>query len=93
MFVGCCVASARHTPPPSPHPHPTPVHTYLGPRVRIVVLLDALTAAGQPEDVQDAVVEAMGEHVTDVPLSAVKGILTGAGIRPAAAARIVAQLV
>ena len=61
--------------------------------MRIVVLLDALAAAGHSDDVQDDVVRAMGKHVTDVPLSAVKGLLTGAGIRPAAAARIVAQLV
>jgi hypothetical protein len=58
----------------------------------VVALLDALEAAKVPEAVQDAVGLAVGD-ASEVPLSAVKGLLTGAGVGVAAAIRIVGRLV
>ncbi len=58
----------------------------------MVALLDALEAANVPDAIQDAVGLAVGE-ASEVPLSAVKGLLTGAGVGVAAAIRIVGRLV
>ncbi len=58
----------------------------------VVALLDALAAVGLSGAVEDAVADAAGD-ATEVPLSAVKGLLTGAGLGAAAAVRIVRQLV
>ena len=58
----------------------------------VVALLDALAAAGLSVAIQDAVGVACGDAV-EVPLSAVKSLLTGAGVGVAAAIRIVRQLV
>ena len=63
-----------------------------GPAVDVVALLDALVAAGLSVAIQDAVGVACGD-AADVPLSAVKSLLTGAGVGVAAAIRIVRQLV
>ncbi len=58
----------------------------------MVTLLDALDAARLPEAIQDAVAAAVGD-ASEVPISAVKGLLTGAGVGLAAATRIVGRLV
>ena len=58
----------------------------------VLTLLDALDAAGLPVPMQDAVGVAIGE-APEVLLSAVKGLLTGAGVGVAAAMRIVGRLV
>jgi hypothetical protein len=58
----------------------------------VVALLDALDAAKLPDPIQDAVAAAVGD-ASEVPLSAVKGLLTGAGVGLAAATRIVGRLV
>ncbi len=58
----------------------------------MVALLDALEAAKVPDTIQDAVGLAVGD-ASEVPLSAVKGLLTGAGVGVAAAIRIVGRLV
>ena len=58
----------------------------------VVALLDALAAAGLSVAIQDAVGVACGDAI-EVPLSAVKSLLTGAGVGVAAAIRIVRQLV
>jgi hypothetical protein len=58
----------------------------------IVALLDALLEAGQSEAIQDAVAAAAGD-AAEVPLSAIRGLLTGAGVGAAAAVRIKRQLV
>ncbi len=63
-----------------------------GPAVDVVALLDALSAAGLSVTIQDAVGVACGDAI-EVPLSAVKSLLTGAGVGVAAAIRIVRQLV
>jgi hypothetical protein len=63
-----------------------------GPPVDVVALLDALAAAGLSDAIQDAVGVACGD-AAEVPLGAVKGLLTGAGVGVAAAIRIVRQLV
>ncbi len=63
-----------------------------GPGIGVVALLDALEAAKVPEAVQDAVGLAVGD-ASEVPLSAVKGLLTGAGVGVAAAIRIMGRLV
>ncbi len=58
----------------------------------VVALLDALSAAGLSVAIQDAVFVACGD-AAEVPLSAVKSLLTGAGVGVVAAIRIVRQLV
>ncbi len=58
----------------------------------VVGLLDVLAAAGLSDAIQDAVGAACGD-AAEVPLSAVKSLLTGAGVGVAAALRIVRQLV
>ncbi len=58
----------------------------------VVALLDALSAVGLSLAIQDAVGVACGDAV-EVPLSAVKSLLTAAGVGVAAAIRIVRQLV
>ncbi len=58
----------------------------------MVALLDALEAAKVPDTIQDAVGLAVGD-ASEVPLSAVKGLLTGAGVGVAAAIRILGRLV
>ncbi len=58
----------------------------------MVALLDALEAAKVPVTIQDAVAAAVGD-AREVPLSAVKGLLTGAGVGLAAVARIMGRLV
>jgi hypothetical protein len=63
-----------------------------GPFVGVIALLDALDAAKVPEAIQDAVATAAGD-AGEIPLSAVKGLLTRAGIGMAAATRIVGRLV
>ncbi len=63
-----------------------------GPGIGLAILLNALEAAKVPETIQDAVVVAVGD-ASEVPLSAVKGLLTGAGVGVAAAIRIVGRLV
>ncbi len=63
-----------------------------GPAVDVVALLDALSHAGLTNDIQDAVGAACGD-AAEVPWSAVKSLLFGAGVRVAAAVRIVRQLV
>ncbi len=63
-----------------------------GPGIGVVTLLDALEAAKVPDTIQDAVGLAVGD-ASEVPLSAVKGLLTGAGVGVAAAIRIVGRLV
>jgi hypothetical protein len=60
--------------------------------VSVLTLLDALDAAGLPVPIQDAVGVAIGD-APEVLLSAVKGLLTGAGVGVAAAMRIVGRLV
>jgi hypothetical protein len=60
--------------------------------VDVVALLDALSAAGLSVAIQDAVFVACGD-AAEVPLSAVKSLLTGAGVGVVAAIRIVRQLV
>jgi hypothetical protein len=64
----------------------------VGPAVDIVALLDAMVAAGLSEAIQDVVAAAAGD-MTEVPLSAIRGLLRGAGVGAAAAARIVRQVV
>ncbi len=58
----------------------------------VLTLLDALDAAGLPEATQDVVGVAIGD-ASEVPLSSVKSLLTGAGVGVAAAMRIVGRLV
>jgi hypothetical protein len=63
-----------------------------GPSISVLTLLDALDAAGLPVAIQDAVGVAIGD-ASEVPLSSVKSLLTGAGVGVAAAMRIVGRLV
>jgi len=60
--------------------------------VSVLTLLDALDAAGLPVPMQDAVGVAIGD-ASEVPLSSVKSLLTGAGVGVAAAMRLVGRLV
>lgn len=79
--VGCAVWSCD-----------VPLHVLSGPCTTLVSLLEALTAAGVSEAVQDGVAMAVGE-ADAVPLARVRALLTGAGLGPAAAVRVVARLV
>jgi hypothetical protein len=63
-----------------------------GPAVDVVALLDALSAAGLSEAIQDAVAAAVGD-APEVSLGSLRGLLAGVGVGAAAALRIVRQLV
>ena len=58
----------------------------------VVALLDALSAAGLSDAIQDAVAAAVGD-APEVSLGSLRGLLTGVGVGAAAALRIVRQLV
>ncbi len=58
----------------------------------VVALLDALSAAGLSDVIQDAVAAAVGD-APEVSLGFLRGLLTGVGVGAAAAVRIVRQLV
>ncbi len=59
--------------------------------VRVVALLDALSAAGLSVAIQDAVAAAVGD-APEVSLGSLRGLLTGVGVGAAVALRIVRQL-